>query len=37
MLGDGKTSFDVGNDGHEQSVAGCSVCFPALLPCQFLC
>jgi len=24
MLGDGKTSFDVGNDGHEQSIGGCS-------------
>ncbi|KAF9463599.1 ERGIC53, mannose lectin, ER-golgi intermediate compartment [Collybia nuda] len=24
MLGDGKTSYDVGNDGEEQSIAGCS-------------
>lgn len=32
MLGDGKTSYDVGKDGDEQSIGGCSVRFPVLLP-----
>jgi hypothetical protein len=31
MLGDGKTSYDVGNDGDKQSIGGCSVRFFLLL------
>lgn len=27
MLGDGKTSYDVGKDGEEQSIGGCSATF----------
>jgi mannose-binding lectin 2 len=27
MLGDGKTSYDVGNDGDKQSIGGCSANF----------
>ena len=37
MLGDGKTSYDVGNDGDAQSIGACSVWFSvhclSLIPC----